>query len=85
VVIGAKFFSMYDESTRNVFALLAFAAGFLVRPFDALVFRRLTTRCDAAHQRHRAVITPLSCPLRNQNAHPIVVVVCKSADTKEGP
>ena len=41
VVIGAKFFSMYDESTRNVFALLAFAAGFLVRPFGALVFGRL--------------------------------------------
>ncbi len=40
-VIGAKFFSMYDESTRNIFALLAFAAGFLVRPFGALVFGRL--------------------------------------------
>ncbi|UPY37272.1 MHS family MFS transporter [Sediminicoccus sp. KRV36] len=40
-VIGLKFFSMYDESTRNVFALLAFAAGFLVRPFGALVFGRL--------------------------------------------
>ncbi len=41
VIIGAKFFSMYDETTRNVFALLAFAAGFLVRPFGALVFGRL--------------------------------------------
>jgi len=41
VVIGAKFFSMYEESTRNVFALLAFAAGFLVRPFGALFFGRL--------------------------------------------
>ena len=40
-VIGLKFFSMYDESTRNIFALLAFAAGFLVRPFGALVFGRL--------------------------------------------
>jgi MFS family permease len=40
-VIGVKFFSMYDESTRNIFALLAFAAGFLVRPFGALVFGRL--------------------------------------------
>jgi MFS family permease len=40
-VIGLKFFSMYDETTRNVFALLAFAAGFLVRPFGALVFGRL--------------------------------------------
>jgi len=40
-VIGANFFSQYPESTRNVFALLAFAAGFLVRPFGALVFGRL--------------------------------------------
>jgi MFS family permease len=40
-VIGAQFFSAYEESTRNVFALLAFAAGFLVRPFGALFFGRL--------------------------------------------
>ena len=40
-VIGAQFFSAYPEATRNVFALLAFAAGFLVRPFGALVFGRL--------------------------------------------
>ena len=37
-IIGAQFFSSYPEATRNVFALLAFAAGFLVRPFGALVF-----------------------------------------------
>ncbi len=41
VIIGAKFFSQFDETTRNIFALLAFAAGFLVRPFGALVFGRL--------------------------------------------
>jgi MFS family permease len=41
VIIGAQFFSQYPEATRNVFALLAFAAGFLVRPFGALVFGRL--------------------------------------------
>src|SRR6476659_8618617 len=40
-VIGAKFFSPYDEPPRNIFALLAFAAGFLVRPFGALVFGRV--------------------------------------------
>jgi MFS family permease len=39
--IGATFFSQYPEATRNIFALLAFAAGFLVRPFGALVFGRL--------------------------------------------
>ena len=41
VIVGAKFFSQYDETTRNIFALLAFAAGFLVRPFGAIVFGRL--------------------------------------------
>jgi MFS family permease len=41
VIIGANFFSQFPEATRNVFALLAFAAGFLVRPFGALVFGRL--------------------------------------------
>jgi MFS family permease len=40
-VIGAQFFSAYPEATRNVFALLAFAAGFLVRPFGAIFFGRL--------------------------------------------
>jgi MFS family permease len=41
VIIGAQFFSAFDIATRNVFALLAFAAGFLVRPFGALFFGRL--------------------------------------------
>jgi MFS family permease len=40
-VIGTKFFSSFDENTRAIFALLAFAAGFLVRPFGALLFGRL--------------------------------------------
>ena len=41
VFIGAQFFSAFDPATRNVFALLAFAAGFLVRPFGALIFGRI--------------------------------------------
>jgi MFS family permease len=41
VIIGTKFFGQFDETTRNIFALLAFAAGFLVRPFGALIFGRL--------------------------------------------
>jgi MFS family permease len=40
-VIGAQFFTAFEEGTRNIFALLAFAAGFLVRPFGALFFGRL--------------------------------------------
>lgn len=41
IYIGAAFFSEYPETTRNIFALLAFAAGFLVRPFGALFFGRI--------------------------------------------
>ena len=37
-IIGAQFFTPFPEATRGVFALLAFAAGFLVRPFGALFF-----------------------------------------------
>ena len=40
-IIGAQFFTSFPEATRNVFALLAFAAGFIVRPFGALVFGSL--------------------------------------------
>jgi MFS family permease len=39
--IGAAFFNDYPETTRNIFVLLAFAAGFIVRPFGALVFGRI--------------------------------------------
>ena len=53
-IIGAQFFSNYPEATRNVFALLAFAAGFLVRPFGALVFGRLG---DLVGRKHTFLIT----------------------------
>ncbi|NBZ88963.1 MFS transporter [Rhodobacteraceae bacterium CYK-10] len=39
--IGAQFFTPFPETSRNIFALLAFAAGFIVRPFGALVFGML--------------------------------------------
>ena len=41
VIIGNQFFSALDPNSRTIFSLLAFAAGFLVRPFGALVFGRL--------------------------------------------
>ena len=40
-IIAKNFFSGLDESTRIIFVLLAFAAGFAVRPFGAIVFGRL--------------------------------------------
>src|SRR5437667_12627774 len=40
-IIGAQFFSAYPPATRDIFALLAFSAGFLVRPFGAFVFGRV--------------------------------------------
>ncbi len=39
--ITQHFFSGVNETTGYIFALLAFAAGFAVRPFGALVFGRL--------------------------------------------
>jgi len=40
-IISEQFFSGVDPSTGFIFALAAFAAGFAVRPFGALVFGRL--------------------------------------------
>ena len=41
VIISRQFFSGVNETTAFIFALLAFAAGFFVRPFGALIFGRL--------------------------------------------
>ena len=41
VIIGNQFFTALDPASRTIFSLLAFAAGFIVRPFGALVFGRL--------------------------------------------
>jgi MFS family permease len=40
-IIARQFFSGLDPTSAYIFALLAFAAGFLVRPFGAIVFGRL--------------------------------------------
>ena len=40
-IVGKQFFSGVNETASFIFALLAFAAGFAVRPFGALVFGRL--------------------------------------------
>jgi MFS family permease len=40
-IIAKQFFSGLDAGAAFIFALLAFAAGFIVRPFGALVFGRL--------------------------------------------
>jgi MFS family permease len=41
VFIGKHFFSALDPTAQFIASLLAFAAGFLVRPFGALVFGRM--------------------------------------------
>ncbi|MFQ3665118.1 MAG: MFS transporter [Sphingomonadaceae bacterium] len=41
IIISAQFFSGVNETTGFILALGAFAAGFAVRPFGALVFGRL--------------------------------------------
>jgi len=40
-IIARQFFSGLDAGSAFIFALMAFAAGFIVRPFGALVFGRL--------------------------------------------
>lgn len=40
-IIGKQFFGGLNETSQFIFALLAFAVGFAVRPFGALVFGRL--------------------------------------------
>src|SRR5512144_2648784 len=41
VIIGKQFFSNLDPSSQVIFSLLAFAAGFIVRPLGAIFFGRL--------------------------------------------
>jgi len=53
-VITAQFFSGVNEITGFIFALAAFAAGFAVRPFGALVFGRLG---DLVGRKHTFLIT----------------------------
>ncbi|MDF4026917.1 MFS transporter [Luteibacter sp. PPL201] len=40
-IIGKQFFTGLNETSQFIFALLAFAAGFAVRPFGAIVFGRI--------------------------------------------
>ncbi|HJV70318.1 MAG TPA: MFS transporter [Ideonella sp.] len=40
-IISKQFFAGVNETTSFIFALLAFAAGFAVRPFGAIIFGRL--------------------------------------------
>jgi len=53
-VLTAQFFSGVNETTGFIFALAAFAAGFAVRPFGALVFGRLG---DLVGRKHTFLIT----------------------------
>jgi MFS family permease len=53
-VISKQFFSGVNETTGFIFALLAFAAGFAVRPFGALLFGRLG---DLVGRKHTFLIT----------------------------
>src|SRR5579864_1366772 len=53
-IISKQFFSAVNETTGFIFALLAFAAGFAVRPFGALLFGRLG---DLVGRKHTFLIT----------------------------
>src|SRR5580704_14349957 len=53
-ILTSQFFSGVNEVTGYIFALAAFAAGFAVRPFGALVFGRLG---DLVGRKHTFLIT----------------------------
>ena len=53
-ILSSQFFSGVNEVTGFIFALAAFAAGFAVRPFGALVFGRLG---DLVGRKHTFLIT----------------------------
>ena len=53
-IISTQFFSGVNDTTGFIFALAAFAAGFAVRPFGALVFGRLG---DLVGRKHTFLIT----------------------------
>ncbi len=53
-IIAKQFFSGLNDTSAFIFALLAFAAGFAVRPFGALVFGRLG---DLVGRKHTFLIT----------------------------
>jgi len=53
-IIAKQFFSALNPTSAFIFALLAFAAGFAVRPFGALLFGRLG---DLVGRKHTFLIT----------------------------
>lgn len=53
-IISKQFFSAVNPTAAFIFALMAFAAGFAVRPFGALVFGRLG---DLVGRKHTFLIT----------------------------
>src|SRR5271169_4770258 len=53
-ILAKQFFSGVNPTAAFIFALLAFAAGFAVRPFGALVFGRLG---DLVGRKHTFLIT----------------------------
>ncbi len=55
-IIAALFFNAVNPTAAFIFALMAFAAGFAVRPFGAIVFGRLG---DMVGRKHTFLITIL--------------------------
>ena len=77
-VIASQFFGGINETAAYVFALLGFGAGFVARPFGALVFGRIGDRkCShleigRVHRRRYGLDRRFECQrwrVRNQRSH----------------
>jgi MFS family permease len=55
-IVAKQFFSNLDPTSAFIFSLLAFAAGFIVRPFGAVLFGRLG---DLVGRKHTFLVTIL--------------------------
>jgi len=66
-IIAKQFFSGLNETSAFIFALLAFAAGFAVRPFGAIVFGRLG---DMIGRKYTFLVTIVIMGLDVPGRHP---------------
>src|SRR6185295_18726236 len=74
VIDPATNLPMFNQATRDIFALLAFAAGFIVRPFGAIVFGRVG---DIVGRKYTFIVTILPNAATIGIAAPIILIALR--------